>query len=1105
MKRSYQEPEAAKIIPVPLQIKETDNLIYSLDGIWDFKPGGNEDFDITEELEANGYQKIELPYDITFYPENGMQQVKTLLYKKKFHLPLDFKKKDCILRFEGVNGFAKVWVNGKYAGEHQNAFLTWNLNITDYLNGEEEELFVLVDEKADKVSTFNHGGIVHSVQVIAVPEVHITSFQVGTDLDEEYKNARMDIQYSVVPSKKCRIKWYLTDSREELVKDSVMEIEPEMKIGKVSKQIKSPLLWDAEHPNLYTLHMELYQGRELIEKVKRVFGFRKIKIKGNQMFINGKEVKLRGVCRHEIAPFTGRYVTKEMIEEDMRLFKEANCNYIRTSHYPPNEYLLEVCDRGGMYVEDEMALAFIARSIDYTQRDPACTERYLSHFSELYGRDFSHPSVVIWSLCNESFGGYNFDILNRYVHKLDPSRPTKFSYPMTMAEEHEKINIWSVHYPNYDSDLAKKADNVSVGYTPGYDMPVLHDEYAHIPCYNRTEHRRDPGVRNFWGESIKRFWDNIWNTKGALGGAIWAGIDETNIYKGGNTCLEWGIIDVFRRKKPEFYLTRKAYSPVVIREKSVQKQSDNSFEIKIENRFCHTNMREISIRWKYGALSGERCGPDIAPGQNGTFKINPQILSAGEKLELVFMDGRNNRIDEYELETQQNIRQLPIFCSSAPHLFETENSYQVKGREFSIEFSKRTGLITEGKAGDKIVIKSGPFLHVPYLSLEEWRLISIKAKQSDRIAQIQIKVSYGKEIEVSFEHNIDEQGLIQTSYCIDKFTARLPRSIKLRVGVDCGGLDELGVTYQLSSDVDTLAWKSRGLWTTYPSDHIGRNEGICSRTNKGRDPRFGDVPTIPFSKDSKSYLLNGKYDVSFKGTNDFRSMKQHIYEAEIYGEQDGAGVELLSDGRHSVRLEIAENPDTMIEAHDSQITYYGDWYQKEDKQGGYSHTEMWSRTKGDYAVCKFYGTGVVWYGPADIPYGHAKVYLDGNLIDPCIDQRVNGVDFPGSAAGTDKKYHLPLFMAEGLNDGEHELKIEVKGEHSEDAADSYIVIESLKILPVNLKEDVNLHLLNAYNYPHLAWGNYMNGKIEIKEGYKNEGYLRLKTFKSATPSDKPEA
>lgn len=207
---------------------------------------------------------------------------------------------------------------------------------------------------------------------------------------------------------------------------------------------------------MYTLEMTLLEEGREIECIRRKTGLRKLTKKGNRLFVNHREVKLRGACRHEISPKAGRALTRELIEQDVALFKEANCNYIRTSHYPPSEYFLELCDENGIYVEDELALAFIARTLPYTQRDPEQTGRYLSHFTEVLARDYNHPSVIIWSLCNESFGGSNFDLLNRYVHRKDPTRLTKFSYPMTIREEHEMPDIWSIHYSEYDTDLAKK-------------------------------------------------------------------------------------------------------------------------------------------------------------------------------------------------------------------------------------------------------------------------------------------------------------------------------------------------------------------------------------------------------------------------------------------------------------------------------------------------------------------------------------------------------------------------------------------------------------------------------------------------------------------------
>ena len=176
-------------------------------------------------------------------------------------------------------------------------------------------------------------------------------------------------------------------------------------------------------------------------------------------------------------------------------------------------------------------------------------------------------------------------------------------------------------------------------------------EYAHIPCYNREEHRRDPNVRNFWGESIKRFWDKIWNTKGALGGAIWAGIDETDVHSGGNTQLEWGIIDIWRRRKPEFYLVRKAYSPIVIHGRAAKQTSDKITVIEVENRFCHTDLSETSVHWQVREKSGTVSGPQIPPRCTGVLCLKE--IPEGETLELIWRDACGRCVDEYSLQIKK--------------------------------------------------------------------------------------------------------------------------------------------------------------------------------------------------------------------------------------------------------------------------------------------------------------------------------------------------------------------------------------------------------------------------------------------------------------------
>ena len=1125
MNMRYEEPRIPRLVPKPLYCKGIQSRVIFLDGIWKVKHT-EEPLDYIQG-DYDSWSDIAVPSDMTAHRNWKENITGSYLYRTRVALPKEAKDSEYVLRFEGVNGFARVYIDGQLAMEHENAFVSFNSNITEYLRGKDSfELAVTVDEAADRVSAFNHGGILHSVMLYVLPENYYTSVHTTTTFDEAFQDGFLRIDYTVHEATEdyryeaCMIS---PDGEEVQHFDLPRPESKEEGRGTVQFTVPKPVKWDAEHPFLYSLKLTVWKGEEMLEETGHAFGFRQITRVENQLYVNGQEVKLRGACRHEITPLNGRCTTKELIEKDVALFKEANCNYIRTSHYPPSEYFLQLCDERGIYVEDELALAFIARTLPYTQRDPKETKRYLSHFSELVARDYSHPSVIIWSLCNESFGGYNFDLLNRYAHRIDPTRPTKFSYPMTMREEHEPVDIWSIHYSNLEEDLAKKCDNVSVGYTPGYDMPVLHDEYAHISCYNRTEIRRDPNVRNFWGESIKKFWDKIWNTKGALGGAIWAGIDETNIFTGGNTCLEWGIIDIWRRRKPEHYMTRKAYSPIVLPKAEAVKLNNDILQITVENRFCHTNLSETKIHWECGELSGYIYGPDVAPREEGSIHI---VLPAApeetqDTIELSFIDSFGNRVDEYRLPivgqgetkayTEAAMAGKSVSCrkdekhiledgdqilkdgehilEDEEHIHEDKERIFVEGDGFTFTFSKATGLLEHAASDGQTLLVGGPYMNVPYLRLGAWSRKNMKITEGNGQVTMVTSGRYGQEMEVTFTIDILSDGTIKTAYTIDRLYVKLPKQIKLRVGVDCGGLDELGVYYLADPSLDTLSWKRKGLWTIYPEEHIARCEGTAGRRSPGST--FGVEPEIPWSQEMKNYILNGRYDVDYRGTMEFRSLKEHIYEAGLRKEGSKCAVKAVSDGSHSLRLEVIDPEDRIISDRDERIRYVGEWHPMEDTMGSLKNTEMWSNQEGSYAECTFRGTGVVWYGPVDTIYGIAKVSIDGKLMDDNISQRVNGVDFPGSAAGYDKKYRYPLYSITGLKDGEHTIRIEATGRKANDAKNSYIVIDYLRIIGKEGEEPIRFIINNDYNYPHIAWGNYSKPAILIEDGYSNYVTMKL--------------
>ena len=250
------------------------------------------------------------------------------------------------------------------------------------------------------------------------------------------------------------------------------------------------------------------------------------------MLVNGHQVKLRGACRHDIHPTLGRTTTLELDSLDAVLFKQANMNFVRTSHYPPTERFLEFCDRYGIYVESETAVCFVDtyRQKNYkpgrSQNDLAFAERYLGQCREMVKSLRSHPSILFWSIGNESVYGSNFQLCWDWIKATDTTRPVIFSYPGSAVEKKAEIfDILSMHYQNVYGNVGQWG--MSTHNFQGHGIPALFDEWAHPACYTYATLQTDPNIREFWGKSLDMMWSGLFNAPGGLGGAIWGYVDET--------------------------------------------------------------------------------------------------------------------------------------------------------------------------------------------------------------------------------------------------------------------------------------------------------------------------------------------------------------------------------------------------------------------------------------------------------------------------------------------------------------------------------------------------------------------------------------------------
>lgn len=1031
--------------------------------------------------EQSGWQTIRVPSQI----DAGEREY---AYEKILEIPPQWTGKRIFLRFDGVNCLARVFVDGVFLRSHYGGFVSWDCEITGKVTaGEKHRLVLGVTDKPKEICPFHYGGIIRDVLLYALPEVCLSRLQVSTTFDCQYENAELAVEACV--EKGCSqtgeisVEYLLISPEGETERLGEISLETDEQIKSLFP-VRSPKKWDSEHPWLYTLTAVLKVGGRETERIGRRFGFRQIEKRGNQVFLNGDELKLRGINRHDIYPLTGRSITGELAEEDVRLFKEANINFIRTSHYPPRPDFLDLCDRYGIYVEDEIAVAFLGYGAKLTQDDPAYRESYLGQFSEMIERDKSHPCVIIWSLANESHWGENLGQCLAWARQEDPERLTIFSYPMTQKDDEESTDLWSVHYASWDSNLADRTECFRRSFYDGPDMPVIHDESTHIPCYDSRALKRDPGMRDFWGETIGRFWERVWETKGALGCAVWAGIDDVTVQDGILQGRSWGILDGWRRKKPEYWHIKKAYSPVVVRKRPYEGK------VYLYNRFNHTNLEEVTVEWKCGGRSGKLTGPKTAPGEEGSITI-PVVPGPEEMLELKFTDSFGFTVEECCL-TDSCETGLPTLSGKAPVVenIREKGKQIVRGQDFRLVFSEDTGLMEAGYYQDELVLTGGPYLHLTGLDLEPWTLKEMEVQQADDCVRILLLGAYGG-VEVRFGLRIDGEGLMEVDWELIRMPYPSPRQIAVTGSITshAGGYDEAGISFTLAGELDTLAWKRRGLWDVYPDWHIGRLEGTAKKhypagnTPSGQKP----APEQEWKDEEADSVLFGRFDIGRRGTRDFAAMKSHVTEASL--KNGKAAFTLLSDGKLSVRMELLPEKSHLVSDRDPAVRYHGNWIRRENRYHSLGGTETWSKDRGDWCKYTFQGTGIAWYSSLDRICGTVNIYIDGVLQEQGLD--LGCTQMGKNPRGYSKGWKYLAYSVQHLPMGQHTIRLEVTGEPAEESHNSYVNVDAFLVLDGREEGDTRFIINQDFNYPEISWADYCKPPVRVETGYAGRAYVRI--------------
>ncbi len=515
-----------------LNKKASPNFL-SLNGIWNFNFSENLDkapkdffkdgFDFKDwdkinvpsnwEMEGFGYamfRNIGQPYNSAppFVPRE-FNPIGS--YSRSFTLPGNWREKQHFLHFEGVQSASYVWINGQEVGYNQGAMEPAEYDITPYLKEGENSIAVKVLHYSDgsyleDQDTWRLAGIYRDVYIMSTPKTHIRDFYITTDLDEDYRNATLDINAFVVnfdegATNGFKVNASLFDDKENKILSRELTVGSDKYSG--SFLVDDPKKWSAEHPYLYTLILELRDKKDkVIEVFGHKIGFREIEVKNKAIYINGTPVKLNAVNSHMMHPKTGHAMDVGTMRRDLVTMKQFNINSVRTSHYPPNVEYLDLADELGMYIIDETGDE--AHSNIYLSSQPEWKGQYLDRMRKMVYRDRNHASVIIWSGGNESGPGDNICALIAEGKRIDPSRPS-WMYGGNSDEDPKTnpIGCEDIVGPRYVTPFMLEKRFA----LDGDSRPSFMDEYLSV-------------AGNSLG-GLDEYWNLIYKYPRLTGGAIW--------------------------------------------------------------------------------------------------------------------------------------------------------------------------------------------------------------------------------------------------------------------------------------------------------------------------------------------------------------------------------------------------------------------------------------------------------------------------------------------------------------------------------------------------------------------------------------------------------
>lgn len=658
-------------------------------GCWEQQGFGN--YNYGRDYKTNGK-------NFRFSDEQGV-------YRFNFSVPDRWKGNDVFLAFEGSMTDTEVKINGMLAGDiHQGAFYQFRYNITDKIVVNKPNLLEVTVSKMSSNASVNNaerladywifGGIFRPVYLEALPH-------------ERVQNVAIDARANGFFRARCKLANIthatnlaadILDGQGKTISTINLPLHPNDSVVVLQTTVKNVQSWSSEFPTLYTVNLKLKKDKTNLYTQSQKFGFRTIEVKhGDGIYVNGVQVKMKGVNRHSWWPETGRTLNDNILLNDVKLIREMNMNAVRCSHYPPDQRFLDFCDSLGLYVIDE--LAGWQKAYDTKAGEKLVKEMVL--------RDVNHPSILFWANGNE--GGTN--------KELDDDFTTwDFSHRPVIHPHHRPGNDFNGidcnHYEDYNST-----------------QKILADSLIYMP----TEflHAQDDGGA---GCAMRDFWELHWHSKRSGGGFLWALLDEGIVRTDMNNVIDTnglnandGILGPHREKEGSFFALREIFCPVHVSQQEISESFKG--DVAIENRFHFTNLNACEFRWalvnfrkpfesQSGYVvkkKGTAMAPNIPPAAKGSIHLAlPMDYRQYDALIVAVNDNRHEEIGRWSWKlksSQQMAEELIPKGDSAIAASETDSTFLLAAAGITVALYKKTGTLLQVKnlsSGYNLSFNNGP-------------------------------------------------------------------------------------------------------------------------------------------------------------------------------------------------------------------------------------------------------------------------------------------------------------------------------------------------------------------------------------------------------------